>query len=68
MFKELKENPKGFWINLKAIKNGKVFYAPSLTSNWLHRLPSLMQGLGFRWAFDIVENADFFCKAKNSHK
>ena len=62
MFRELKENPKGFWTSLNAVKNKKIFYAPSSPSNWLHRPPSLMQGLGLRWAFDVVKNADFFAK------
>ena len=60
MFKELRENPKGFWSSLKAVKNGKVFYAPSSPSNWLMRPPSLMLGIGLPWAFSVVENADRF--------
>ncbi|RAX54834.1 hypothetical protein CCY99_01355 [Helicobacter sp. 16-1353] len=53
-YNELKANPPIKWRNISAIKNNKVYYAPSSPSNWLSRPPSLMRIIGFPWAFNII--------------
>ncbi len=39
------------WGKLNAVREGKVYYAPSSPSNWLTRPPSLMRIIGLPWAF-----------------
>ncbi len=55
LYKELMANPPNEWSSLKAFENHQVYYAPSTPSNWLMRPPSVMQVLGFLWAFAKVQ-------------
>lgn len=54
-YKELLQNPPAQWQNLQALQDKRVYYAPSTPSNWLMRPPSVMQSLGFLWAFAKVQ-------------
>lgn len=51
LFRELISAPKPEWQRLRAVKEGKIFYAPSSPSNWLTRPPTIMRIIGFPWAF-----------------
>ena len=51
LYKELMNEPNEHWQRIDAIKNKKIYYAPSSPSNWLHRPPSEMRILGYSWAF-----------------
>ncbi|TLD97757.1 ABC transporter substrate-binding protein [Helicobacter jaachi] len=69
LYKELKENPSANWANLDAIKNKRFYYAPSTPSNWLTLPPSVMQNIGFLWAFsklhpDLLDDAQVKSIAK----
>ena len=55
LFQELMQNPSQEWQTLKAFENHRIYYAPSTPSNWLMRPPSVMQALGFLWAFAKVQ-------------
>lgn len=54
LYKQLRDNPPSTWANLSAIAQKRVYYAPSTPSNWLMRPPSIMQNIGFVWAFSKV--------------
>lgn len=54
-YKELMTNPPPEWQSLQALKNHRIYYAPSTPSNWLMRPPSVMQSIGFLWAFAKVQ-------------
>ncbi len=54
-YRELMSNAPLQWKNLSAFKNHRIYYAPSTPSNWLMRPPSVMQSLGFLWAFEKVQ-------------
>lgn len=51
LYKELMSAPNEQWQRVQAIKDKKIYYAPSSPSNWLHRPPSVMRILGYPWAF-----------------
>lgn len=51
LYKELMNKPNEQWQRLEAIKNKKLFYAPSSPSNWLTRPPTAMRIIGYPWAF-----------------
>lgn len=55
LFKQLTTNSTGSFKHLKAIRNHQVFYAPSTPSNWLMRPASIMQSIGFIWAFSKTQ-------------
>lgn len=55
LYKDIMRNPSKEWQQLNAVKNGKVFYAPSTPSNWLMKPPSAMQIIGIPWAFAKVQ-------------
>lgn len=46
-FDNIKNNT--LWQNLKAVKNGKVYYIPKKPFNWFDRPPSFMRILGLQW-------------------
>lgn len=54
LYKELINNPSKTWQRIDAIKNKRVYYAPSSPSNWLHRPPSVMRIIGYPWAFSQI--------------
>lgn len=54
-YKELMTNPSPEWQSLQALKNHRIYYAPSTPSNWLMRPPSVMQSIGFLRAFAKVQ-------------
>ena len=54
LYKELKNNPNPQWQRIDAIKNDRIYYAPSSPSNWLLRPPSAMSIIGYPWAFSRV--------------
>ncbi len=54
-YKELMSNPPQEWQSLKAFEDKRIYYAPSTPSNWLMRPPSVMQSIGFLWAFSKVQ-------------
>lgn len=54
LYNELKKRPLANWQDISAIKNNKIYYAPSSPSNWLSRPPTLMRIIGFPWAFSIL--------------
>ena len=51
LYKELLEKPSAQWARVSAVKNKRIFYAPSSPSNWLTRPPSIMRIIGYPWAF-----------------
>ena len=51
LYKELTSAPNEQWQRVQAIKDKKIYYAPSSPSNWLHRPPSVMRIVGYPWAF-----------------
>lgn len=55
LFQELMQNPPKEWQPLKAFENHRIYYAPSTPSNWLMRPSSVMQAIGFLWAFAKVQ-------------
>lgn len=55
LYNEIMNNPKYTWQKLQAIKNKKVYYAPSSPSNWLTRPVSIMQSIGLLWAFSKTQ-------------
>lgn len=59
-YNELKNNPPKGWRDISAVKNNKVYYAPSSPSNWLNRPPSLMRIIGFPWAFSVLHPENKF--------
>jgi len=60
------------WANLKAVKDKKVYQAPSLPYNWVGRPPSVNRVLGMQWLgtllfpeefkYDMVKQAQEFYK------
>lgn len=54
LYEELMNNPNTTWQRIDAIKNKRVYYAPSTPSNWLHRPPSVMRIIGYPWAFSQI--------------
>ena len=60
------------WANLKAVKDKKVYQAPSLPYNWVGRPPSVNRILGMQWLgtllfpeefkYDMVKQAQEFYK------
>ena len=74
LYKQLRANPPKQWQQISAIKNKRIYYAPSTPSNWLMRPPSVMQTIGVPYAFakvhsDILSESeakkiaqDFFAK------
>lgn len=53
-FKELVENPSPKWQTIDAIKNKRVYYAPSTPSNWLINPPSILRSVGLVWAYSRI--------------
>lgn len=51
LYQTLKNNPPKLWQQIKAIRDKKIYYAPSTPSNWLMRPISIMQTLGLVWGF-----------------
>lgn len=51
LYKELMNNPNEQWQRIDAVKNKRLYYAPSSPSNWLTRPPTIMRILGYPWAF-----------------
>ena len=51
LYKELTSAPNEQWQRVQAIKNKKIYYAPSSPSNWLTRPPTVMRIVGYPWAF-----------------
>lgn len=51
VYKELMTHPRAEWARLEAVKNKKLFYAPSTPSNWVTRPPTAMRIIGYPWAF-----------------
>lgn len=56
LYKQLRDNPPKQWQNIDAIKNKRIYYAPSTPSNWLMKPPSVMQTIGIPYAFAKVQN------------
>lgn len=56
LYKELISNPPKQWKNISAIKDKRIYYAPSTPSNWLMKPPSIMQVLGIPYAFSKVHS------------
>lgn len=60
------------WVNLRAVKDNKVYQAPSLPYNWVGRPPSVNRILGMQWLgtilfpeefkYDMVKQAQEFYK------
>lgn len=50
-YKELASAPNEQWQRVQAIKDKKIYYAPSSPSNWLTRPPTVMRIVGYPWAF-----------------
>ena len=51
LYKELMSAPNEQWQRIQAVKDKKIYYAPSSPSNWLMRPPTIMRILGYPWAF-----------------
>lgn len=51
LYKELISSPKPEWQRLRAVQQGRIYYAPSSPSNWLTKPPTIMRVIGFPWAF-----------------
>lgn len=51
-YKEIITNKN--WSNIEAVKNGKVYEAPSLPFSWIDRPPSSQQYLGLRYVANIL--------------
>lgn len=51
LYKELMSAPNEQWQRVQAIKDKKIYYAPSSPSNWLTRPPTVMRIVGYPWAF-----------------
>ena len=51
LYKELTSVPNEQWQRVQAIKDKKIYYAPSSPSNWLTRPPTVMRIVGYPWAF-----------------
>lgn len=51
LYKELTSAPNEQWQRVQAIKDKKIYYAPSSPSNWLTRPPTVMRIVGYPWAF-----------------
>lgn len=51
LYKELASAPNEQWQRVQAIKDKKIYYAPSSPSNWLTRPPTVMRIVGYPWAF-----------------
>lgn len=56
LYKQLIKSPPKQWQSISAIKNKKVYYAPSTPSNWLMKPPSVMQSIGVPFAFAKVHS------------
>lgn len=56
LYKQLRTNPPKQWQSIDAIKNKRIYYAPSTPSNWLMRPPSVMQTIGVPFAFAKVHS------------
>lgn len=55
LYKRFLQNPPKQWQILSAVKNKKLYYAPSTPSNWLMKPPTVMQTIGRIWAFAKVQ-------------
>ncbi len=56
LYKQLRTNPPKQWQNISAIKNKRIYYAPSTPSNWLMKPPSVMRTIGVPYAFAKVHS------------
>ena len=56
LYKQLRTNPPKQWQQIPAIKNKRIYYAPSTPSNWLMKPPSVMQTIGVPFAFAKVHS------------
>lgn len=56
LYKQLRTTPPKQWQNISAIKNKRIYYAPSTPSNWLMKPPSVMQSIGVPFAFAKVHS------------
>ena len=55
LYKELTSAPNEQWQRVQAIKDKKIYYAPSSPSNWLTRPPTVMRIAGYPWAFSKIQ-------------
>lgn len=51
LYEQLLNEPNSHWQRIEAVKNKRIYYAPSSPSNWLHKPPTIMRILGYPWAF-----------------
>lgn len=51
-YKNITTNPD--WANLKAVKEGKVYEAPSIPYSWIDRPPSSQQYLGIKYVANVL--------------
>lgn len=56
LYKELTSAPNEQWQRIQAIKDKKIYYAPSSPSNWLTRPPTVMRIVGYPWAFSKLHH------------
>lgn len=56
LYKQLRNAPPKQWQGISAIKNKRIYYAPSTPSNWLMKPPSVMQSVGIPFAFAKVHS------------
>lgn len=56
LYKELTSAPNEQWQRVQAIKDKKIYYAPSSPSNWLTRPPTVMRIVGYPWAFSKLHS------------
>ncbi len=56
LYKELASAPNEQWQRVQAIKDKKIYYAPSSPSNWLTRPPTVMRIVGYPWAFSKLHS------------
>lgn len=59
LYKELMSAPNEQWQRVQAIKDKKIYYAPSSPSNWLTRPPTVMRIVGYPWAFSKLHPRAF---------
>ena len=53
----IRDNPR--WQNIKAVREGKVYFAPRWPHNWIDRPPSMMRALGAQWLASLFYPQDF---------
>lgn len=58
VYQNLMKSPSPLWEKIDALKNKRVYYAPSTPSNWLMRPPSVMRTLGLLWGFSKIYPKD----------